>query len=64
MAPGLIVARLPPTVGHDENLDVSPAYCTTDSSQVIEKSYLDRYVFDTRPNFSSFRKKIVIGIDE
>jgi hypothetical protein len=32
--------------------------------QVIEKSYLGRYVFDTRPDFSSFRRKIVIGIDK
>jgi len=51
-------------MGHDENLNASPAHRTTDRSQVIEKSHRDRYIFDTRPDFSSFRKKIVIGIDK
>ena len=63
MAPRLIVPRLPPTMGDDESLDTGSAHRTTDSSQVIEKSDLDRYFFDTRPDFPSFRKKVVVGID-
>src|SRR6202051_1555531 len=59
MTPGLIVARLPPTMGHDKNLDASAAHRPANGSQVGEKPYLGRHVFDTRPDFSSFRKKVV-----
>ena len=63
MAPGLIVARLPPTMRHDESLDARLAHRAADGSQIIEKSYLGRNFFDTRPDFPSFRKKVVVRID-
>src|ERR1700722_8927004 len=52
MAPGLVVARLPPAVRHDENPDTSPAHRAADSPQIVEKSYLGRDLFDMRPEFS------------
>src|ERR1700722_1295007 len=61
MAPGLIVARPPPTVRHDEHPDTSPSHCAADGPQIVEKSHLGRNLFDTWPDLSFFRKEIVIG---
>jgi hypothetical protein len=51
-------------MGRDENLHAGTAHRVADGSQVIEKSYLERDVLDTRPDFSPFRKEIVVGVDE
>src|SRR4051812_5498217 len=64
MTPGFIVSWLPAAKGHDENLHAGMARRVTDGFQVIEKLYLARDVLDARPDFSAFRKEIIIGLDE
>ena len=64
VAPGLVIARLPSAMRHDEDLDAGTAHRAVDGPQIVEQPDVVGDVLDPWPEFSAFRKEIVIGIDE
>jgi hypothetical protein len=64
MVPVLIVARLPPPVWDDDNLNARRSYGAIQPAQVIKKPDLSGDRLEARINLPALGQKVVVRIDE
>jgi hypothetical protein len=64
MVPVFVVARLPPPMGNEEDLDAGCSGCRYDGTQMVEQADFICDALHQRPELSAVRQEVVVGIDQ
>jgi hypothetical protein len=64
MIPVFVVARLPPAMGNEEDLDAGCSRRQQDGAQMVEQTDFIRDILHHRPELSAVREEVIVWIDQ